>query len=588
MFEGPYGFGAQGYLLFLVLAPICAAIIGWWLAWRRDARLAFGGLPHESRRRRIATIAAPALIVAAIAIAAFASARPQYGEREVRAEQKGIDLAIVLDVSSSMLATDSEPSRLGRAQSEIDALLDRMDGDRVGLVIFAGNSFVRAPLTTDLRALRGIVDGVARERALVRPGSDLGGAIRTAQALVRGGNAETRAMLIVSDGEDHGTTIAQAVTDARAANLLIYTAGAGTSEGAPVLDVDPRTGNIGPRIGAGGQIVLTKRDEAALRTIAQNGAARYVALSGEGRPLASLAAEFDSLARTSFGLAPARQLDERFQIFAILALILVLVEFYLPSLATPRSAGRSALRLLPMLGGVTLVAAICSTSVADINRRGNGAYNAGDYASSITSYKTAEARAPSRAELYHNAGNAYDQQQDFARAIDETKRAPEPASSAIAARIAYALGNHYAGATQLRDALEAYKRALLADPADADAKHNLEQVIRRLTPSPTPTQTSAPPEGTPTPNPNSTPDGNAGGTPPAGGTTHDAPGTPGAGDRQLTEQEVQQALAEALRGLDRNFTPDEALRALDLLDRRNQQAIEDLANAAPPNALPDY
>ena len=97
---------------------------------------------RAARTLRPAALRSPGprlVLLAAIAVAAFAAARPQYGEREVRAEQKGIDLVIVLDVSSSMLATDSEPSRLERAQTEIGAMLDRMDGDRAGLVIFARN-----------------------------------------------------------------------------------------------------------------------------------------------------------------------------------------------------------------------------------------------------------------------------------------------------------------------------------------------------------------------------------------------------------------------------------------------------------------
>lgn len=589
MFDGPRGFGAEGYLLLLLLAPVAAAIVGWWLSWRRDARSAFGGLPREARTRRILTVAAPALVVAAIVFAIVAAARPQYGERQVRAEQRGIDLVIVVDVSSSMLATDSKPSRLGRAQAEVGAMLDRMDGDRAGLVIFGKTTFVRSPLTSDLRALRGIVDSVSRERALVQPGSDLGAAIRSAQALVRTGRAETKAILIVSDGEDHGSSVAQAVADARAANVRIYTAGAGTDPGAPVLDVNAASGEITPRVDRNGGIVLTRRDEDALRTIAQNGDGRYIALDGEDRPLAGLAAEFDSLATTTFGSTPARQLNERFQLFAAIALLLATAEFVLPALMRPRPAARTALRLAPLAGAGMLVAAICTATVADINRRGNDAYLAGDFANSLSYYKTAESMDPSRPELYHNAGNAYDRQGDFARAIDETKRAPEPSTADVASRLQYALGNHYAGATRLLDAIEAYKRALLADPGDADAKHNLEAAIARLTPSPTPTVTPGPPRGTPTgQSGEATPDGRGEATPQGAGTPGASAGTPQPQDRELSEQELRQALAEALRGLDQNFTQEEAERVLDLLNRKNQQVVEGLANAASTTGLPDY
>jgi Ca-activated chloride channel family protein len=588
MLGGDWGFGAAGYLAFVLLAAGALVVGLWWWRWRVAARAAFGGLPSESARMHWLAVAAPALLVCAIAVAAFAAARPQYGDEHVRAEQKGIDLVIVLDVSSSMLATDDEPSRLGRAQAEIDALLDRMDGDRVGLLMFARNSFVRSPLTSDLRALRGIVDSVGRERALVQPGSDLGGAIRSAMSLVRTGHADTKAMLIVSDGEDHGSSVAQAVADVRKGNIRVYTAGAGTDAGAPVLDVNAASGEITPRTDNSGKLVLTRRDEDALRTIAQNGDGRYVALDGDARPLAGLAAEFDALATTTFGTAPAAQLKERFQVFAAIALLLVVAEFFLPALARPRSSMRTALRFAPLAGAGMLVAAVCTATVADVNRRGNDAYIAGDFGGALTQYRTAEAMDPSRAELYHNAGNAYDQQGDYARAIDETKRAPAASSTEVGARLEYALGNHYVGAAQLLDAIEAYKRVLLAEPDDADAKHNLEVAIARLTPSPTPTATQRPTEGTATPSGASTPNSEQQGTPEEGsGTPSAGGGTPQPDDRPLTDAELQQALEEALRGLDRNFTEEEAQRVLDLLTRKNQQTVEDLANGA-SSGLPDY
>lgn len=578
---GEWGFGAAGYLAFVALAAGAALVGARWWAWRRRARASFGGLARETGRTRAVRAAAPVLLIAAMALAAVAAARPQYGAERVPAEQKGIDLVIVLDVSSSMLATDDEPSRLGRAAAEIDALLGRLEGDRVGLVMFGRNTFVRSPLTSDLRALGQIVDGVGSERALVAAGSDLGGAIRSGLTLVRTGQAETKALLIVSDGEDHGAAVAQAVADVRRAKIRIYTAGVGTEAGAPVLDVDAGTGEVRPRTDGNGRLVLTRRDGDALRTIAQSGGGRYIALEGDGRPLAGLAAELDSLATTTFGSAPTRELRERFQVVAAVALLLLVAELLLPLLLRPRGWWRRAIRrrvrLAPLAGAGVLVAAVCSVGVAEVNRRGNAAYDGGDYGGALSLYKTAQSMEPSRAELFHNAGNAYDRQGDYGRAIDETKRAPAASTTEVASMLAYALGNHYVGAAQLREAIEAYKRALLGNPGDGDAKHNLEVAMARLTPSPTATGTPGA-EGTPTPSGESTAPGDQGGTAEAGtGTPNASGGTPGANERELTEEELQQALAEALQGLDREYTREEAERALDLLDRKNQRAVEDLA-----------
>jgi Ca-activated chloride channel family protein len=131
------------------------------------------------------------LTIVAMATAAFAAGRPHVGHHDTLVDERGIDLVIVLDVSQSMYSTDAEPSRIGRAQAEIVALLDRMPGDRVGLVIFAGRPFVRAPLTSDLSSLARLVEGVHEERALIPAGSDLGAAIREGRKVVEAGDARS-------------------------------------------------------------------------------------------------------------------------------------------------------------------------------------------------------------------------------------------------------------------------------------------------------------------------------------------------------------------------------------------------------------
>jgi Ca-activated chloride channel family protein len=580
--------GAPAYLALLPLALAAALLVAWWAFWRANARTRFGGLRTPTR----AVYVAPVALIAAITIIALAAARPRLGSRDVQVQQRGVDLVVVLDVSNSMLADDAKPSRLAQAQTEVGALLDRMQGNRVGLVIFARQPFVRSPLTADLQALRGIVLGVDRERGLVPPGSDLGAAIRGAQRLLDSDAADTKAMLIVSDGEDRGTGVNAAVQDARKASIRVYTAGVGTSQGAPIQDADSATGVLRPRRDASGNPVVTRLDDAALRTIAGTGGGRYIASADGGGSLTSLAAELKDLTQTAFAAKQSSQPIERFQILAALALLLLAGQILWPMLLRPRTTLRSAAKLWPLAGAGLLVGAVCSATVADINRRGNNQYASGAFDAALANYGTAQAKAPSLAELHYNAGNALDRAGQFDKAVEETRRAL-PARQDLVSRIEYALGNHFAGGGALNDALDAYKRALLADPADADAKHNLEVVTARLTPSPAPTATA-------TPNPEASATA-LGGTPPSGGTPDTGaatpggtPGansnqaTPGAGDGTLTREQLERALAEALAGKDKTFTPDEAARALDLLDQANRRAVEDLNKGGNPNQLPDY
>jgi len=585
-------FGSPGYLAFLAAVPAILIGAGVWLRWRAAARRRFGAgaipaLPG------VAWFAVLGLGALAVTFAALAAARPQIGTHTVRLEQRGIDAVVVLDVSTSMLARDTQPTRLARAQAEINALLDRMHGDHIGLVIFARQPFVRSPLTSDTTALRSIVAGVGEERVLVDPGSDLGSAIAAGTRLLNSEQSPGKAMIVVSDGEDHGAGVAPAVTQAAAAGIRVYAAGVGTAEGAPVRDIDPATSQAHDRIGADGRPVLTHLDAEALASIAAGGGGRYIELSGEDRRLASLASELHGLTATTFGSEENPQRVERFRAFAAVALALTLASFAVPAVLRGGADVRRIARALPVLGAALFAGAICTASVADINRRGNGAYDAGRFGDAVSQYQTAEAIDPARPELYHNAGNAYDRDGDLDRAIEETRRALDrvTANPSVEPRAEYALGNHFAAKQALEDAREAYRRSLLADPGDADAKHNLEIIEQRLHPTPTPSPTPTPgaPQGTPEAADTTAEAGQLDATAQAAATARSAPpgGTPSPSDQPLTQQEAERQLAEALRGIDRELTEEEARRVLDLLDRTNRAANEQQGQPG-TGAVDDY
>lgn len=595
---------APAFLWLLILCPLCLTAAASWLLWRSRARRRFGGIADEPLAVRAALIASPLLLIGAIALAAFAAARPQIGDGESPVDQRGIELMIVLDVSNSMLSTDAPPDRLAAAQDQIIELLEESQGDRVGLVLFAGRPFVRSPLTSDLRALAGLVEGVDEERGLLDPGSDIGSAINQAASALHNGEARSRVILIVSDGEDFGDAADTAVASAAQDGIAVYAAGVGTIDGAPVLDRDPVTGVVSARVDPEtGQQVVTRLDSTGLRQIAENGGGRYISLSEDS--LTSLASDFDSLDSTLFGETDATNRIERFQIFAVLALLLADIELMLvaiPRRTTAGPRGRSgAAKLWPVAASGIFVAAICGTTAADLNSTGNSRYAAGEYEESLQTYRTAQA-LDAKPELLANAANALNMLARYDEAIEEALRARDcvnsdpPCDAATLARIEYALGNHYVGAQRLRDALEAYRRALLADADDRDAKANYELASRWLTPSPVSTPTPSNPQGTPTA-------GGEGGDPsqgeedPAAGTPGaENAGTPDATDpeelpddpQELTDEQLARALADALAGIEEEFTPEEAQRLLDLLAEQNRRSIEDNANDIVRPELPDY
>jgi Ca-activated chloride channel family protein len=575
--------GTREYLLFMLPALMAGLLVIWWVLWRIDARARLGGRVPL----RALTMLAPVILVLAACVAALAAARPQIGEHTTAVERRGIDMVIVLDISQSMAATDAEPTRLGRAQAEIAALLDSMQGDRVGLVMFAGEPFVRSPLTSDLSALRVLALGVDRERGLVEAGSDLGAAIRRGDELLESGIADTKAMLIVSDGEDHGGLVDAAIQSVAGQGVRVYTAGAGTAAGSPVLDVTD-AGDIVPRTGEDGTPVLTRLDAESLRAMAAAGNGRYIELTGTGQPLVALADELAALDATTFEREETSEPIERFQLFAAAALVLALVGTLLGT-GFPRAAALRVRRLLPVAGAGLLIGAICSTDAAEWNRRGNREYAAGDYSRALESSERAQQLSPEERALYYNRANAYAQLGEYVAAIEEGRRSLPTDDGELEALVEYALGSHYANADQLQQALDAIKRALFADPDDEDAKHNYEIVARRLTPNdPEPTPTQQQPESSPPPD-----DGaDGGGTPEPGGAETPGAGTPSAGGspqpgQPLSEEQLQRLLEEALAGIDEEFTIEEALQVLELIEEQNRGELEEPPTGG-AGGPPDY
>jgi tetratricopeptide (TPR) repeat protein len=447
-------------------------------------------------------------------------------------------------------------------------------------------------VTSDLIALRTLVEGVHRERGLLQPGSDVGAAIRTATRLLdRSDAARSRAILVITDGEDHGASLADAVESARRSGIRLYTAGVGTAEGAPVLDPDPITGQPVVRVGPDGEPVITRLYPDALQRLATQGGGHYVEL--DNTDLASLTAEFDSLAATTFDSEESTQKLERFQIFAAVALLFADIELLL--IAIPRRASAKASRLAklwPAAASSIFIAALCTTSVADINQDANERFALGQHEEALDLYRTAQSRdnAP---ELSNNAANALYRLGQFDAAVEEALKARGRSGddSVEDSQIEYGIGNHYVAAGNLLAAIEAYKRALLANPDDRDAKHNLEVAIKRLTPTPTATPPAF--EVTPTPGGLQPGEPNPDSQEATPGEAGEQPGTPAPGEEpqdtsELSREEIQRLLEEALAGIEREFTPEEAERILDLLHEENRRSVEDSAGAIGGGERPDY
>jgi Ca-activated chloride channel family protein len=333
-------FGAPFLLLLLLaLLPVAVALLA--LArWRRTAvrRLVAGAAGRASRTRRMLKAG---LVLAALALLAVAAARPQHGSRHVLLPREGRDVMVTLDVSVSMLTADVTPNRFDRAKAILGSLLDRLPGDRVGLVVFAGNATLRIPLTSDIEAARAVIQSTTIKEGGLSAGTGIGDGIRVAAtSFPTEDAARSKVMLVVSDGEDLSGSPLDAVRTARDKGVTVYTLGVGTAAGGEVV-VPGSGGTPTPRIDPStGQPATSRLDDALLRQLASAGGGRYFD-GNSGDPAAAITDELDRLARTRFESQEGSIPIERFQWFAAAALALLLIDFLLPdTLRRVRTAHR--------------------------------------------------------------------------------------------------------------------------------------------------------------------------------------------------------------------------------------------------------
>lgn len=299
-----------------------------WIADELVGKLARG---YDPGRRRLKAV----LQVSALLLALFAVAGPRVGSREITMKRRGIDLVIALDTSLSMKAQDIPPSRLGKAKREVSAFLDRLDGDRIGLVAFAGDAFLQCPLTLDYGAARMFLE-VLDENSVSRPGTNLGKAIVAGLAGFEEGDDKYKAMVLVTDGEDHSGSALEAAQEAGRRGIRVYTIGVGSESGEPIPLEGSAGGASGYKKDRRGEIVMTSLDTETLERIAlETGGEFHRATTGE----LELDRIYESLARLEEREVASRaftQYEERFQIPLGLALLLLLIDFALPDRIRPK------------------------------------------------------------------------------------------------------------------------------------------------------------------------------------------------------------------------------------------------------------
>ncbi|MEM6806558.1 MAG: VWA domain-containing protein [Bacteroidota bacterium] len=268
-----------------------------------------------------------AIIALAYTSLVIALANPQLGRSYEKVKRSGIDLMVALDVSNSMLSDDETPNRLERAKLFIKRLIDELPGDRIGIVSFAGNAVLQVPITSDYAAAQTLLKTIS-PKLIPRQGTAIGEAIRIADKGLGTGDNKFKAILVISDGENHEGDALKAVEEVKEKGIVVHTMGVGTTKGSPI-PVYNRNGDKDFKRNREGSVIFTKLNEGMLKEVANKGEGKYFRLQQGLREVDELVSEFNTMEKQEFEERVFADYEDQFQWFLGFAIFLLTLEYFI-------------------------------------------------------------------------------------------------------------------------------------------------------------------------------------------------------------------------------------------------------------------
>ena len=407
------------------------------------------------------------LILVSLLWVTVALSGPQYGYRWQEIERKGIDIIIALDCSRSMLAQDISPSRLDRAKREVYDLLDLLQGDRIGLVAFAGTAFLQCPLTLDYGAFHLFLETLTPEYLPVG-GSDIYAAVAAAISGFDAKGSREKAIILITDGENTGADDPlAAAAEARDAGVKLFCIGVGTGDGVPLPD--PAGGFMKDR---SGKIVVSRLSEDILKKAAVATGGTYVkSIAGDMDLDVIYTREIRGGMELEMLEGGRKQIwEDRYQWVLLLAIAALIAELCLPAGKKMNGACGRMISMILM----SLILAPAVPVHADALRDGVSAYQEGGYEAALKHFIDAQLDNPEDPEILYNIGNAYYRLEDFESAAKSFESAAAAGDQHIRHDALYNLGNANFRRQDFKQAIENYEAVLKIAPDDRDASENLE------------------------------------------------------------------------------------------------------------------
>ncbi len=477
------------YLYLLVMIPVLALVRFMAVRSRRKHLRRFGDqallrqlMPDVSRWRPAVKFW---LLQAALALLIIMLARPQMGTKISHEKRTGIETIIAIDISNSMLAQDVAPSRLDRSKMLVENLVDQFTNDKIGLIVFAGDAFVQLPITSDFVSAKMFLSNIDPSM-MVSQGTDIARAVSMATHSFTQDKEVGKAIIVITDGEDHEGGAMEAAAAAKDAGMRVYVLGVGSTKGSPIPI--PGTGDY--MKDRTGETVMSALNEQMCREVAQAGGGAYIHVENSSRAQDQLDAELDKLSKKELDSTVYSDFDEQFIGFAILALLLLVLEACVIESKNPllkrvslfkRRENMSQVKTLLVL--LTLLCA-ATTSVAQTDRQyvrqGNKLFRAGDYAKAEVSYRKALEQNDRNTQALFNLGNALMAQKKDSAAVVELEKAAKAEPNPLRKSMAYHnLGVICQSKQLFAEAIENYKQSLRLNPDDDETRYNLELCKRQ-------------------------------------------------------------------------------------------------------------
>lgn len=329
-----FRFEEPAYLYLLLLLPVLAALYLYSNYRRRKAIRKFGDpelmaqlMPDASRYRPDVKFS---IVLMAIGLFSLLLARPQFGSKLETVKRQGIEVMIALDISNSMLAEDVQPSRLEKAKRLVAQLVDRMQNDKVGMIVFAGDAFTQLPITSDYISAKMFLESI-NPSLITKQGTAIAAAINLASRSFTPQEGVGRAIIVITDGENHEGGVSEAIKTATEKGIQVNVLGVGMPDGAPI----PVEGTNDYRRDRDGNVIVTRLNEPMCQEIAKEGKGIYVRVDNTNNAQRTISREIDKMAKADVETQVYTEFNEQFQAVAWLILLLLMAEMLITERKNP-------------------------------------------------------------------------------------------------------------------------------------------------------------------------------------------------------------------------------------------------------------